>query len=190
VKNPYREQHGEVAPRRFDTADGWIVADVNMAESPLAQLARRRAKDGRPFLAEAEWRSGERLRVDYTRARIMPRLGANWQAAIASGRRDGGAGGIAELTDAALAARQRVEHAVDAVGPELSGVLIDVCCFLKGLKTVELERGWPARSAKIMLKSALGALSRHYEPPRRQHPHRVLHWGADDYRPRLHPGAE
>jgi hypothetical protein len=191
VKNPYREQHGEVAPRRFDTADGWIVADVNMAESPLAQLARRKAKDGRPFLAETEWRSGERLRVDYTRARIMPRLGANWQAAIASGRRDGGAGGIAELTDAALAARQRVEHAVDAVGPELSGVLIDVCCFLKGLETVELERGWPARSAKFMLKSALGALSRHYERPKgEERRHRVLHWGTDDYRPRLHAGAE
>lgn len=189
-KDPYREQHGEVAPQRFDTADGWTVADVNMAESPLAQLARRKAKDGSPFLAEAEWRAGERLRTDYTRARIMPRLGANWQAAIASGRRDGGAGGIADLTDAALAARQRVEHALDAVGPELSGILVDVCCFLKGLETVEMERGWPARSAKIMLKSALGALSRHYERPKGGRPHRhVLHWGTDDYRPRLNPVA-
>jgi hypothetical protein len=185
-KDPYREQHGEVAPQRFDTVDGWVVADVNMAESPLAQLARRKARDGSPFLAEAEWRAGERLRVDYTRARIMPRLGANWQAAIASGRRDGGAGGIAELTDVALAARQRVEHALDAVGPELSGVLIDVCCFLKGLEAVEMERGWPVRSAKIMLKSALGALSRHYERPKGKRPHRrVLHWGTEDYRPEL-----
>jgi hypothetical protein len=188
-KNPYREQHGEIAPRRFDAGDGWIVVDVNLAESPLAQLVRRKAKDGRPFLEESEWRSGERLRVDYTRARIMPRLGANWQAAIASGRRDGGSGGIAELTDAVLAARQRVEHALDAVGPEFSGVLIDVCCFLKGLETVEMERGWPVRSAKIMLKSALAALSRHYEPQRERRPRRVLHWGADDYRPRLNAGS-
>jgi hypothetical protein len=189
-KDPYREQHGEIASQWFDTVDGRIVADVNMAESPLAQLARRKAKDGAPFLAEAEWRAGERLRADYTRARIMPRLGANWQAAIASGRRDGGTGGIAELTDAALAARQRVEHAVEAVGPELSGVLIDVCCFLKGLETVEMERGWPVRSAKIMLKSALGALSRHYERPKEERPQRgVLHWGTDDYRPRLNPVA-
>jgi hypothetical protein len=189
-KDPYREQHGEVAPQRFDTADGWIVADVNMAESPLAQLVRHKAKNGSPFLAEAEWRAGERLRADYTRARIMPRLGANWQAAIASGRRDGGAGGIAELTDAALAARQRVERAVDAVGPELSGVLIDVCCFLKGLETVETERGWPVRSAKLMLKSALGVLGRHYERPKEERPHRrVLHWGTEDYRPELNPVA-
>ena len=59
--DPYREQHAEIAPRRFDTPDGWIVADVNMSESPLAQLARRRARDGAPFLAEAEWRSGKNV---------------------------------------------------------------------------------------------------------------------------------
>jgi hypothetical protein len=184
-KDPYREQHGDVESRRFDTPDGWIMADVDVSESPLAQLARRKTKDGAPFLAEAEWRAGERLRADYTRACIMPRLGANWQAAIASGRRDGGSGGIAELTNAALAARQRVEHAIDAVGPELSGVLIDVCCFLKGLETIEMERTWPARSAKIMLKSALAALSRHYERPVRKRPHHILHWGTEDYRPQL-----
>ncbi|MGN6466246.1 MAG: DUF6456 domain-containing protein [Rhizobiaceae bacterium] len=183
--DPYREQHAEMERQRFQTSEGWLTADVNLSESPLALLARRKAKDGSPFLAEVELRSGERLRADYTRARIMPRLSANWQAAIASERRDGGAGGIVDLTDAALAARRRVERAVDAVGPELSGVLIDVCCFLKGLETVELERGWPSRSAKIMLKSALGALGRHYERPLRQRSHRVLHWGADDYRPRL-----
>jgi hypothetical protein len=53
-----------------------------------------------------------------------------------------------------------------------------------------MERGWPARSAKIMLKSALGALSRHYERPKEGRSHRhVLHWGTDDYRPRLNPVA-
>lgn len=155
---------------------------VDLEESPLAQLARRRGRDGQPFLAAAEVRAGERLRADYTRGQIMPRLGANWIATVASGRRDG-TGGIGELTDAALAARMRVEKAIDAVGPELSGVLVDVCCFLKGLERVEAERGWPARSAKVVLKTALGALSRHYEPPRRRPPQRVLHWGTEDFRP-------
>lgn len=116
----------------------------------------------------------------------MPRLGANWEASVASGRRSGSGGGIADLTDAALAARQRVENAVADVGPELSGVLIDVCCFLKGLEQVETERRWPVRSAKVVLKTALGALARHYAPPApsgRRKP--VLHWGAEDYRPTI-----
>ncbi len=168
-----------------DTAAGASIAIANRAESPLAQLVRRKGKDGRPFLTDAEYQAGERLRADYTRGRIMPRLGANWIASVASGRR-GGPGGVAELTDAALAARQRVEKAIAAVGPELSGVLVDVCCFLKGLERVETERGWPVRSAKIVLKTALGALARHYLPPRPTVRHRpVLHWGAEDYRPTI-----
>ncbi|CAM5504537.1 hypothetical protein ATER59S_03725 [Aquamicrobium terrae] len=164
---------------------GPSAALANLAESPLAQLVRRKGRDGKPFLAVREYEAGERLRADYTRGQIMPRLGANWIASVASGRRADG-GGMAELTDAALGARRRVDKAIEAVGPELSGVLIDVCCFLKGLERVETERGWPVRSAKIVLKTALGVLARHYFPQadagKRKRP---LHWGADDYRPSI-----
>ena len=165
--------------------EGPAAALANLAESPLSQLVRRKGKDGRPFLTTREYEAGERLRADYTRGQIMPRLGANWIASVASGRRADG-GGMAELTDAALGARRRVHRAIEAVGPELSGVLIDVCCFLKGLERVEAERGWPVRSAKVVLKTALGALARHYfpqEPAARSA--RTLHWGTQDYRPSL-----
>lgn len=169
------------------TAAGKATVLANMAESPLAKLLRRKARDGRPFLSEREFEAGERLRADYTRGRLMPRLGANWVASVASGKR-GGSGGVVDLTDAALAARQRVDRAIAAVGPELSGVLVDVCCFLKGLELVETERGWPVRSAKIVLKTSLGVLARHYYPADgrdRRRDHKVLHWGAPDYRPEL-----
>lgn len=174
-------------PRILDVkpdAAGEALA-VNVAESPLALLMRRRTKDGAPFISTGEFNAGERLRADYTRGLLMPRLGANWEAAVASGRRHGG-GGAAEIGDAALAARLRVERALGAVGPELSGVLVDVCCFLKGLEQVESERGWPVRSAKIVLKSALAALARHYDPRSGKSARRgVLHWGAEDFRPKL-----
>ncbi|WP_274424906.1 DUF6456 domain-containing protein [Chelativorans sp. YIM 93263] len=182
---PFREQHIERGTRTDFTEDGPETVEVNLSESPLGQLARRRGKDGRPFLDEAEFRAGERLRADFTRGQIMPRLGASWSEPVNRGKRGGRENGIAELTEAALAARQRVEHALAAVGPELAGVLVDVCCFLKGLERVEAERGWPVRSAKVVLKTALAALSRHYEPPPRPRRQSVLHWGAEDYRPRL-----
>lgn len=177
-------------PRQID--QGVVVGDrgaetvpMNAAESPLSQLARLKGRDGSPFLAQQEREAGERLRSDFTRGQMLPRLGANWEAPVATGRRDGGPGGVADLTDAALAARLRVERALVAVGPELSGILVDMCCFLKGVETVEFERGWPARSAKLMLKTALAALARHYRPPAPAVATRVLHWGAQDYRPRI-----
>jgi len=193
-KGKFQEREGlaanrEISLAEIDAPEGAIVVPVNLAESPLAMLARRRGRDGKPFLAEVEWRVGERFRADYTRGQIMPRLGANWVASVSSGRRAAG-GGVAELTDAALAARFRVEKAIEAVGPELSGVLIDICCFLKGLELVETERGWPVRSAKVMLKAALAALARHYNPGAGsgRKPAHPLHWGAEDYRPKMMVG--
>lgn len=184
VGSRFQDQHRHIEIRQVDAGGEPGLALVNLSESPLGQLVRRRGADGRPFLTQSEFAAGERLRSDYTRGRIMPRLGANWEASVASGPR--AQGGLAELTDAALAARQRVDAALAAVGPELSGVLIDVCCFLKGLELVERERSWPARSAKIVLKTALGVLSRHYNPAvgrtARAEP---LHWGSEDYRPRI-----
>lgn len=172
----------QIGSMAVDTGEGPTMVAVNLSESPLAQLMRRKDRDGGPFLSRAEFDAGERLRADYTRGQIMPRLGANWEASVSSGRREGGVG---DLTDVALAARMRVEKAIRAVGPELSGVLVDVCCFLKGMETVEIERGWPVRSAKIVLKGALGALDRHYNPERERPEKRSFRWGAADYRPSI-----
>ncbi len=181
----FAAQHREIELQAVATETGVERVAINLAESPLAQLARRKGQDGKPFLTTVEVLAGERLRADFTRGQMMPRLGANWVASVSSGRR---AGGVADLTDAALAARLRVDRAMGAVGPELAGVLADICCFLKGMEQVEMERGWPVRSAKVVLKAALGALARHYEPPRpdRGKPS-VLHWGAEGFRPSITP---
>lgn len=161
--------------------------EINPSESPLAKLYRLRNGDGESFISDDEFRAGERLRADFTRGSMMPSISARWDVGIRNSSRSG-PGGMAELTDIALASRMRVERALEAVGPELSGVLIDVCCFLKGLETVERERQWPVRSGKMLLKTGLAMLHRHYSPQaqERRSPE-VLHWGATDYRPTAHP---
>ena len=157
---------------------------LNFDESPLASLMRRRGRDGAAFLSIDEFNAGERLRADFTRGMLMQRVSANWSVAVSGGRR-GGHDGLANLTDQALAARQRLDKAFEAVGPELSGVLIDICCYLKGVGEVELERQWPQRSAKLMLKAALATLARHYNPAPGQAAGGIRHWGGEGYRPEI-----
>ncbi|WP_407061633.1 DUF6456 domain-containing protein [Aureimonas sp. SK2] len=127
-------------------------------ESPLTRLASRKGTDGKPYLSAPEVAAGERLRIDFTRGGLSPSVTQRWDDAP----RTGGRAGPTDLSDAVLDCRRRVELALKAVGPELSGVLLDVCCFLKGTERVEAERQWPARSAKLMLKAGLSALARHY----------------------------
>lgn len=161
-------------------------AMVDLGESPLSWLRNHKGRDGKPLIDDAAYQAGERLRADFTRGQLMPRVTANWSAAVASGRRDG-AGGMAELTDAALSARLRCERALAAVGPEFSGLLVDFCCFLKGIEDIETARGWPKRSAKLVLQLALSALARHYglssSAEGRRSAAGLRHWGSPDYRP-------
>ena len=179
----FRGQHLALAQRQVTTGDGNANVTVDEAESPLAWLARRRGRDGRALVAPHQLQAGERLRADFTLAQLMPRITSDWTRPIASGRREAPGAGAGCGTDAMVGARQRVRHALDAVGPEFSGLLLDVCCFLKGLEDVERERVWPARSAKVVLQLALDRLARHYGYSRetRGGSHAGLRtWLADD----------
>lgn len=150
------------------------------SESPLVWLSRRKGTDGRSLIEPHQLQAGERLRAEFTMAQMMPRTTSNWHSPIAGRRRDGNAG--EHMTDRVVAARQRMRHALDAVGPEFSGLLLDVCCFLKKLDEVERERRWPARSAKVVLQLALERLARHfgYQHAATGKAAAVRSWAAED----------
>jgi hypothetical protein len=159
--DPFRAQHLSVSRRVVATDDGHADVMVDDGESPLGWLARRKGRDGKPLIEPVQLLAGERLRGDFTRAQLTPRVTANWDTSAARGR-GGGAGGSASFADTVIAARERVRRALDAVGPEFSGLLLDVCCFLKGLEDVERERRWPPRSGKVVVQLGLDRLARHY----------------------------
>jgi hypothetical protein len=157
-----------------------VSVTVNDNESPLAWLARRKGRDGRALITPTQFLAGERLRADFTRAQMTPRMSANWSAPIASGRRGPGHDS-ADISDVIVAAHQKLQRVLAEVGPELSGLLLDVCCFLRGLEDVERARGWPPRSAKVVLQMGLDRLARAYglaETTRGSAPAPVCAWRA------------
>jgi hypothetical protein len=156
----FRARHLQLAERQIATEHGRVQVTVDDSESPLAWLARRRGRNGRSLIEPHQIQAGERLRADFTCAHMMPRTTSNWASPIASGRRGGER--ASAFTETMIAARQRVRQALDAAGPEFGGLLLDVCCFLKGLDNIERERAWPSRSAKVVLQLALDRLARHY----------------------------
>ncbi|MCB1485246.1 MAG: DNA replication protein [Hyphomicrobiaceae bacterium] len=183
------------SPRRNAKVSHTRAPRINTQESPLAWLAGRKDKDGRPLISREEFEAGERLRRDYHFAMLAQKVTASWSAvSCGSGSRRSAPGMGVDLADNVIAARERVNRALLAVGPELAGVLIDVCCYLKGLESLEKASGWPQRSGKIVLQIALQSLARHYglsghAVAQSSGPARVNHWGAPDYRPAV-DGAE
>lgn len=133
----------------------------NAAESPLTYLARRKEKDGTPFLAPELVAAGERLREDFELAQLGPRVAQNWDRFLTGGtRRDFK---FTEGEGGSSAARERVLNALRELGPGLGDVAMRTCCFLEGMEQVEKRMGWSARSGKIVLRIALSRLKIHYE---------------------------
>jgi hypothetical protein len=143
----YRGRHLALAERQIATEHGPAQVMVDEAECPLAWLARRRGRNGRALIEPHQFQAGEQLRADFTRAHMMPRTTSNWASPISSSRRGADGERAANFTATMIAARQRVHQALDAAGPEFGGLLLDVCCFLKG------PRGYRTRSG---LAGALG----------------------------------
>ncbi|MFT4961920.1 MAG: lambda repressor-like predicted transcriptional regulator [Paracoccaceae bacterium] len=130
------------------------------AESPLAALARRKNRDGSPFLNDDLVQAGERLREDFELSQVGPQVTQNWDRFLTgSGKStpDSGTG------DGPSRARTRVVGALGDLGPGLSDVALRCCCYLEGLESAEKRMGWSARSGKIVLRIALQRLKRHYD---------------------------
>ncbi len=187
----FRQQHQDRAIETTEIEGVRRPALVNETESPLGWLRRRKDKTGAPMIDAAQFEAGERLRRDFFHAGLTPRVTASWDG-IPGDRsaRRAAPGASTNLREQTVAAQQRVRRALDAVGPDLASILIDICCHLKGLEEAEKAKGWPRRSAKLVLQIALRELARHYGLMRSasdsasDSSRHLLHWGTSDYKPR------
>jgi len=159
---PFAAQHAEWEERRLERPEGEAErVRVNVAESPVAMLARRKDTDGKPFLSADLVAAAERLREDFELAQMGPRVTQDWDRFLTAGER-GGYGGRGPA-EGPRAARDRVAAALRDLGPGLGDVALRCCCFLEGLEATERRMGWSARSGKIVLRIALIRLKRHYD---------------------------
>ena len=128
---------------------------VDLAESPLGWLFARGHVTRRHFEA------GERLRADWERAQLAPRVTMGWDEAPVARGRGGSAPGI-DLNGSQLDAKRRFEQAVAEAGPGLSDILWRVVCAGEGMRAAETALGWPARAGKLVLTLALDRVADHY----------------------------
>lgn len=128
---------------------------VNLAESPLGWLMAR------GLISERQFDAGERLRCDWEKAQLGPSVTMRWDAPP-SGKVSRGPPQSSDPTIGQLSAKERFDHAVEAVGPGLSEILWRIVCAGEGMRDAEQALGWPARAGKLVLGLALDRLANHY----------------------------
>jgi hypothetical protein len=146
-------------PPRPDAARGPVrpirSVTVNGAESPLGWLFSR------GFVSQRQLDAGERLRSDWERAQLAPRVTMSWDASpVARGR--GGSPPSPDLNGTQLDARRRFDHAVASAGPGLADILWRIVCAGEGMREAETALGWPARAGKLVLTFALDRVADYY----------------------------
>ena len=128
---------------------------VNAAESPLGWLFAR------GLVSRRQLDAGERLRADWERGQLAPRVTMTWDSAPVS-RGRGGSAPEPDLSGAQIDARRRFDHAIASAGPGLADILWRVVCAGDGMREAESALGWPARAGKLVLTFALDRVADHY----------------------------
>lgn len=157
------------------------------APATVARLKRHRDAQGRPLLSPPAAEAAERLASDFIKGQMLPRVTANWEKAMLGQRPQGMAPGFGiDVRDQIAEAQMRVRRALDDAGGDLAGVLIDICCFDRGLEDLEGTRGWPRGSGRVILGIALERLARHYGIVTAGPMHgQMSRWGTGDDKPTL-----
>ena len=147
---------GEVAgDRPISARRSGRTVTVNLADSPLGWLFSRGHVSRRQFEA------GERLRLDWERGQMAPRVTMSWDQAPVSSARSGAAA-RPDLNGSQIDARRRFDQAVAAAGPGLADILWRVVCAGEGMRDAETALGWPARAGKLVLVLALDRVAEYY----------------------------
>jgi len=128
---------------------------VNLAESPLRWLRAR------GLVSERQFEAGERLRRDWELGGLSAQVTMRWNA-VPADKAALRAPRERSPTMRQLAARRRVDAAIEHVGSGLSDLLWRLVCAGESLGETETALGWPPRTGRVVLTIALDRLADHY----------------------------
>jgi hypothetical protein len=136
----------------------------NVGESPIARLHLRKDRHGKPLISLTQLEAASRLRSDFEHSLMQRRLTLDYAALLLQGTSHGQRSDnhLANISDSAIAARDRFFKALDVLGPELASIAYRVCCLAGGVEAAERALDLPPRSGKAILAIALAKLARHY----------------------------
>ncbi|WP_291842205.1 DUF6456 domain-containing protein [Maricaulis sp.] len=148
------ERHREMEDRPvFDRAGRLSTARANRREGPLGPWL-----DG---LEPHQRQAGERFIADYHTSTLMSPVTRNWSP-TAPRRAEGQRKGPEDAAVAAIAAKERVMDALDALGPTFARVIEAALVHEDSAAALERRFGWAARSGRTVLGLALTRLAEIY----------------------------
>jgi hypothetical protein len=155
---------GAFLQRQAAGGDGFAAQHRELAPGPegslrdlgndLIEKLARAGSGG--FLAPHHVEAGRRVSLWGLRAQLRQRVTMSYDPAQVGGRRQGGGTDIADM---AAEARQSLNRLYAELPRDCAETVVDVCVFEKGLQEIESERGWPRRSAKLVLRIGLDRLA-------------------------------
>jgi len=128
----------------------------NINEGVLSRLAFA-SRGNAPYLMPHQLEAGRRFSSLYEKANLRARVSMSYGAFGGGGNK---AGFIkSDISDMAIDARNEINRILQEIPKDCSSVIIDVLGEEKGLQMIESERGWPRRSAKLVLRIGLEQLA-------------------------------
>lgn len=118
-------------------------------------------RDTAPFLQAHHAEAARRLARVFERAHLRQRVTMSYDPTRTGGR-NGGGPVQGELSASAADARKHLADIAALMPADCWAVLFDICGLDRGLQDVEVERDWPRRGGKMVLRIALSHLAAHY----------------------------
>jgi hypothetical protein len=112
--------------------------------------------------------AGQILVRDYERSALTSRVTMNWSPAAGGNKTRAAPKDRSDAPASRLDAQTRVLDALDAVGPGLDRLLMNVLLRETGMTRAERDLGWPERTGAPALKLALDRLAIHYRLKKRE----------------------